>query len=84
MKTLVKLFAFSGICVVSVSCKNDYNCKCTTYNNGVVKTHDSAFVNLIKKDAIFFCDKMESDWMKSNLKGDSKDTIYRCDLNKVK
>lgn len=82
MKILGKLFAFMVVCIVCVSCKNDYTCKCTSYNNGTVKNTDSLMPNLIKKDAIYFCDKLESDWMKSNLSGDNRDTIYNCNLSR--
>ena len=84
MKTWVKLFAFLSACLVFVSCKNEYSCSCTSYNDGIVKNTDTLLGNLIKKDAIYFCDKLESDWMKANLNGDSKDTIYNCNLNKLK
>lgn len=84
MKMTGKLSVFVMVCIAFVSCKNDYTCNCTSYNNGSVKNTDTMMTNLIKKDAIFFCDKLESDWMKANLSGDSKDTIYSCNLNKIK
>ncbi len=84
MKMLGKLFACAIVCITCVSCKNDYSCNCISYNNGAVKNTDTLLPNLIKKDAIYFCDKLESDWLQANLRGDSDDTIYNCNLNRVK
>lgn len=83
MKTFLSVIG--GIVLLSAftSCKHNYTCNCILYNNDSIKLYDTSFSKVIDKDAIFYCNKVASDFAAAVARGDMEDTIRNCNLKKV-
>lgn len=79
------MMVISGVLLLSTftSCKNNYVCNCFLYKNDTLKKYDTSFSKMLNKDAIYYCDKVASDFAAAVARGDMDDTIRNCNLNKV-
>lgn len=79
------MIVITGVLLLSAftSCKNNYQCSCFLYNNDSIKRFDTAFGKMLNKDAIYYCDKVASDFAAAVARGAMDDTIRNCNLNKV-
>lgn len=70
------------IVFATTACKRDYVCRCLFQYKKEITQTDSLMERLIKKDAIYYCEKKEQDAHVELAKGDRKDTVLHCNLEK--
>lgn len=67
----------------ATSCKNNYDCVCTWYNNNEEKTVTHAIGEMKEADAIFYCDQAQSDAERAMYLELTADTVKFCNLRKL-
>lgn len=82
MKLLGKGILLILVAFALQSCKRDYNCKCFYVKDNVYFEKDTSLVNLIKKDAIYYCEKKEKEGYLAVANNNTEDTMRFCNLIK--